>query len=105
MLGRLSVQQGDRTITRFRTQKTAALLAYLALYANRSHPREALFDLLWPESALDAARTNLSVALNALRRQLEPPGVPSGSVLVSTHTHVQLNPVFVVTDSGEFERL
>jgi len=30
LLGRLRVTQGDRDTTRFRTQKTEALLAYLA---------------------------------------------------------------------------
>src|SRR5947208_3284287 len=92
MLGRLVVQQGNREISRFRTQKTAALLAYLAFYKQRSHPRDILIELFWPESALDAARTNLSVALNALRHQLEGPGIPPGAILVTAHTQVRLTP-------------
>ncbi len=46
LLGRLRVQQGDREITRFRTQKTGALLGYLAYHLERTHPRELLMDLL-----------------------------------------------------------
>src|SRR5437762_2563284 len=73
LLGGLRVRQGGREITHFRTHKTAALLAYLAYYLPRSHPREVLIGLLWPESDLDAGRHSLSVAVSALRHQLEPP--------------------------------
>jgi len=104
MLGRFGVRQGDREITRFRTQKTAVLLAYLALYRARSHPRDLLIELLWPQSELKAARTNLSVALNALRRQLEPPGVPQGAVLLADHFQVRLNPFAFTTDVEDFEK-
>ena len=72
MLGRFAVRQGSREITRFRTQKTGSLLACLAYYHTRSHPRDELIEQFWPESDLKAARTNLSVALTALRRQFKP---------------------------------
>jgi predicted ATPase/DNA-binding SARP family transcriptional activator len=103
MLGRFAVQQGNRQITRFRTQKTASLLACLALSRSRSHAREALIERFWPDSELAAARTNLSVALNALRRQLEPPGVPAGAVLIADQSQVRLNPIAFSTDVEEFE--
>ncbi|HZT41148.1 MAG TPA: tetratricopeptide repeat protein [Chthonomonadaceae bacterium] len=105
MLGRFAVWQGNREITRFRTQKTASLLAYLSLYRARSHPRETLIECFWPDSPLEAARTNLSVALNALRRQLEPPGVPAGAVLMTTHAQVRLNPIAFTSDVDDFESL
>ena len=41
--------QPPRVISRFQTQKTGSLLAYLAYHCHRSHPREALIELLWPE--------------------------------------------------------
>jgi len=47
LLGRLRVKQGEREITRFRTQKTGALLGYLAYHLERTHPREVLMDILW----------------------------------------------------------
>ncbi len=40
MLGGLRVVQSDRTISRFQTQKTGALLAYLALNLSAAHSRE-----------------------------------------------------------------
>jgi hypothetical protein len=92
LLGRLRAVQGDRGLTRFRTQKTRCLLAYLAYDVQRSHPREELIEMLWPESDLDAGRGNLSTELHSLRRQLEPPGVPAGAVIVADRFAVQLNP-------------
>ena len=51
MLGGLTVVQGDRKITRFQTQKTGALLAYLALHPSKSHSREAIAEMLSYKSA------------------------------------------------------
>ena len=65
--------RGDRVIDRFRTQKNASLLAYLAFHLHLSHPREALIELLWPECDPAVGRDRLSTALTSLRRQLEPP--------------------------------
>src|SRR5213592_4133891 len=96
MLGWLRAVQGDRVVSRFRTQKTGALLAYLAYHLHRSHPREALIELFWPEMALAAGRNNLSKALTSLRHQLELPGVPAGAVIVADNATVQLNPAAVV---------
>ena len=47
LLGRLRVTRGDREITRFSTQKTGALLGYLAYHLKHTHPREVLMDILW----------------------------------------------------------
>src|SRR2546421_151991 len=98
LFGGLRVQVGERLITRFQTQKTASLLAYLAYYLERSHPRELLIDLLWPEADPGAGRHRLSMALSSLRRQLEPPGVIVGAVLQAHRFCVHLNPSAVRTD-------
>jgi DNA-binding SARP family transcriptional activator len=103
LLGGLRVCQGEREITRFRTQKTAALLAYLAYFLGRRHPRDVLIELFWPEGNLDAGRHNLSVAVSWLRQQLEPPGVADGAVLIADRFSVRLDPAAVTTDAGEFE--
>ena len=70
LLGGLKFESGPHRITRFRTQKTATLLAYLALHPG-PQPREVLADLLWPDDAPEAARHSLRMALSSLRRQLE----------------------------------
>jgi class 3 adenylate cyclase len=104
LLGGLSAQQPDQTITRFRNRKVAALLAYLAFHLRQAHPREVLIEMLWPETQIDAGRNSLSSALSWLRHQLEPPGTPAGSVLRADRFSVGLNPAMVTTDVPEFER-
>src|SRR5262245_56429845 len=92
----------ERTVAQFSTRKVAALLAYLAYFAEREHPREILIDLLWPESDESAGRKSPNVALSSLRQQLEPPGVPPGAVLVTDRFTAHLNPSGAATDVREF---
>ncbi len=105
MLGTLRASMGNLSISRFRTRKVALLLAYLAHYPKRSHFREELADLMWPENDLEISRRNLRQALSSLRHHLEPPELPSGSVLVVQQSKVQLNPDLVTTDVQLFESL
>jgi predicted ATPase len=91
-----------RVVERFRTQKTAALLAFLAFH-HKPHPREVLIEMLWPGCDLKAGSQNLRTALSSLRRQLEPPGIAAGAVLMASHALVQLHPQSVTTDVVEFE--
>lgn len=110
LFGSLRAHQGEETLSRFRTQKTGALLGYLALHGGRITPREVLLDVLWPESDLDAARNSLNVALSSLRAQLEAPvttpgASPLGQVLITDRTTVRLNPAAFSTDVAEFEAL
>jgi DNA-binding SARP family transcriptional activator len=103
LFGGLCVHIGDRKVTRFRTRKTTELLAYLACFP-RSHPREILIELLWPECDVDAGRHSLNTALSSLRLQLEPPGVVSdGSVLVGDRHCIGLQTSAINTDVREFE--
>jgi DNA-binding SARP family transcriptional activator len=103
LFGGLRALGRDRSVTRLRTQKTGALLAYLALFRNRSHPREQLAELLWPGRAPAAGRGRLREALSSLRRQLEPPGVPRGAVLVSDGGAVALHATRCTTDVAALE--
>jgi predicted ATPase/DNA-binding SARP family transcriptional activator/transposase len=103
LLGWLRVVQDDREVTRFRTQKTGSLLGYLAYYLHRSHPREALIESLWPDAEPRAARHCLSQALSSLRHQLEPPGVPPGTIIVADHHSIRLHPAACITDVGQFD--
>jgi predicted ATPase/DNA-binding SARP family transcriptional activator len=103
LLGGLRAEQDGKSVTRFRTRKTASLLATLAYHADRIHPRDELVELLWPDDDPDAARASLRTALNSLRKQLEPPGVPPGSVLVTDRSIVRLRKDAVSTDVAEFK--
>ncbi|HLK56012.1 MAG TPA: tetratricopeptide repeat protein, partial [Chthonomonadaceae bacterium] len=90
-------------IARFQTQKTAELLAYLAYYSQRNHPREDLMEVLWPEVEPTAGRNRLKQALASMRRQLEPPGIAAGSVLVADRNYIRLNEAAIETDVHQFK--
>jgi DNA-binding SARP family transcriptional activator len=105
LLGWLRVIDGDRVITRFRSQRTGLLLAYLALYGRRSHPREELIERCWPECEPELGRNSLRVALSSLRQQLALPGMPAEAVLLADRTAVRLNPALCATDVEEFEAI
>ncbi|HEY3783203.1 MAG TPA: BTAD domain-containing putative transcriptional regulator [Fimbriimonadaceae bacterium] len=90
-------------ITRFQTHQTGALLAYLALHPNRSHTRDELGDILWPEADVESMRHRFRQALSALRKQLELPGTPHGSILFADRWSVRINMDAVSTDVAAFE--
>jgi predicted ATPase/class 3 adenylate cyclase/DNA-binding SARP family transcriptional activator len=104
LFGGLRVRQPDRVVTRFRTQKTGALLAYLAYHRGQSHSREILIEVFWPDTAPESGRHNLSHALSSLRSLLEPPGIVAGSVIIADRFSVELNPDAFSTDVAEFDR-
>lgn len=103
LLGGLRAERGPLAVTRFRTHKTAALLAVLAFSPRRVHPREELADRLWPDDEAEVGRANVRQALASLRRQLEPPPTPAGSVFFADRAHIRLLPGAFVTDVAEFE--
>ncbi|HEX8236971.1 MAG TPA: hypothetical protein VF600_13515 [Abditibacteriaceae bacterium] len=86
---------GEKSIDRFRTQKTATLLALLALRGEQS--RESVCARLWPDASPDAARNSLSAALTALRREL------GEDVLRADRYNVSLSPGAVTTDVSHFD--
>src|SRR5579871_5063350 len=105
LLGELRAILGKRVLTRFYTHKIGGLLAYLALHPDRPAPREELSALFWPEADAEQGRISLRTALASLRRQLEPPDLELGSVLLADRLSVHLRPEAITTDVAEFDRL
>jgi DNA-binding SARP family transcriptional activator len=68
LLGSLQVTLDGQPVTGFKSDKVRALLAYLAVEADRPHRREALAALLWPEMPDRSARSNLRDILSNLRK-------------------------------------
>jgi len=78
LLGRFQVLLADSPVSGFSTDKTRALLAYLAVESAQPQRRQALAGLLWPNYPEQSARTSLRTALANLRQvigdhQAEPP--------------------------------
>ncbi len=68
LLGAYQATRDGEPVTRFGSVKTQALLAYLAVEADRPHRRDALAGLLWPEEPDRTARNNFRHALSMLRQ-------------------------------------
>ncbi len=96
LLGPLQVTLDGQPVTAFESDKVRALLAYLAVEADRPHRRERLAGLLWPDWPERAARTNLRGALSNLRSAIgdRPPAESDAAapsfLLVSPQT-IQFN--------------
>ena len=96
LLGPLQVTLDGKPVTGFESDKVRALLAYLAVEADRPHRREKLAGLLWPDWPDRSARKNLRGALSSLRTAIGD-RVPSSStgelpsfLHISQHT-IQFN--------------
>lgn len=68
LLGSLQITKGEKLLSKFQSNKVRALLAYLVTESNRPHSREALTELLWPESTPQSGFGNLRYSLADLRR-------------------------------------
>lgn len=63
------------------TRPAFALLSYLLLNGRRMHPREAVAERIWGDTAEEKARGALRTTLWRLRGELEPEGIARGAVL------------------------
>ncbi len=89
VLGPFRAELEGTPITCFQYTKVQALLIYLAVEADRAHPRELLAELLWPEQDARTARHSLSQALFCLRRAIgDHPATP---FLLLTRDTVRFN--------------
>src|SRR2546426_7245245 len=102
LLGRLRARYGGGEIARFPRPKAGELLAYLAYYPRRSHSREALIEVLWPEIDPELGRNALRKLLHWLRQQVELLGGDAEHLIVADRSSVSLRPEAFTTDVGEF---
>jgi len=105
LFGPFQAQLHSQPITHFESGKVRALLAYLAAEAGRTHRRETLAGLLWPDRPDQAAHTNLRHALSSLRRsigdqQADPPylRIDPGTIRFNPDSDFWL-------DAAEFDKL
>ena len=84
------------------SRKGQALLAYLALAGGRTHSRDALATLLWPDSPAEQARGSLRYVLAVTRRALGPTARPC---LITDAENVAIDRDRVEVDVTTFERL
>ena len=109
LLGSFSATLDTQPLMGLRSNKTRALLAFLALEADQAHPRERLATLLWGEYSTQSAMLSLRVSLSNLRQVLRPPlsGPGDESLLTITREQVQFHSIHpdCWVDAGEFDAL
>src|SRR2546430_534927 len=72
LLGGFEARIGSGSPIAVPTRKAQALLAYLALTTDQTHPRDKLAALLWPDTPPASARNALRQTLFVLRKALGP---------------------------------
>ena len=103
LLGGLKVIHNGQNLLRSHARKAPQLISYLAYHPQRSHAREILADLLWPECEPDVGRRNLSNALYELRKQFAlAEGRAEDSFFCADSHAISINAACVETDVGEF---
>ncbi|UCC87717.1 MAG: winged helix-turn-helix domain-containing protein, partial [Anaerolineales bacterium] len=103
LLGPFQVTLEDQPAV-FATDRARALLAYLAVEANRPHRREALAALIWPDYPEAAARRSLSQALVRVRRAIDDYHASPPFLLITGKT-IQFNAATAKLDVARFENL
>ena len=89
LLGGYQVELDGSQVSSFRSDKVRALLAYLAVEADRPHRRETLAGLLWPDRPETVANSNFRQTLSRLRQALRDRTPPF--FLFVTPSDVQFN--------------
>ena len=90
VLGGFQVDFEGVPVTDFKSDKVRALLAYLAVEADRPHSRDSLAWLLWPDSPNQVARTNLRSILANLRQSIHDLRVSPPHLIINRET-IQFN--------------
>lgn len=90
ILGPFHVELDGRLATGFESNKVRALLAYLAVEADRPHSRQALAGLLWPDYPDRSALNNLRSALANLRQAIGDRGAQPPFLIINRDT-IQFN--------------
>ncbi|MEM7112637.1 MAG: tetratricopeptide repeat protein [Chloroflexota bacterium] len=105
LFGRFEASVSQQPVTKFRTDKMRALVAYLTMNAERPFRREILATLLWPDWPDAAARRNLRQSLHRVRQMLDKVEPSLGeSLLTMTRQTVQLNGTAVSLDVTRFQQ-
>ena len=89
-MGTFQASLDGQLISSFEADKVRALLAYLAVEADRPHRRDALTSLLWPDWPDRSARTSLRNALSNLRSAINDRNASTPYLLITRET-IQFN--------------
>jgi DNA-binding SARP family transcriptional activator len=86
LLGHLQVRLDGEPVTGFESNKVRALLAFLAIEANRPHSRGKIAGLLWPDFPERSALSNVRYALSNLRKTISDRNAQPPFLLITSNT-------------------
>jgi DNA-binding SARP family transcriptional activator len=105
LLGPFQVTLNGDPVTHFQADSARALLAYLAMRADRACRRDQLTGLLWPDQPEPVAHQNLRQALSRLRAAIGDKEAAC-PFLLATRKTIRVNPEAEYwLDTLEFDRL
>lgn len=105
LLGTFQVKLDGDVLTGFRSDKTRALLAYLAVENTRPHRRDWLASLLWADYDDHAAHRSLTSALANLRQLFSPLGNWATLDASRSDVWLQISPELVAVDVNRLREL
>lgn len=105
LLGPFHATINEQRVTNFPTDKIRALLAYLAVEADKPHRRSALATLLWPEYSDSVALRNLRQSFHRLRQTFDKVDATLTPVLfTTTRQTLMLNSEALILDVYKFQQ-
>ena len=103
LLGMVAIEDSEGNPIAIVGGQARNMFAYLALYAGRTHTRDELITLFWPEEDPDLSRPRLRQTLYSLRQQIAQALGVTSEFLVTTRTNVGFSPAKIETDVAAFE--
>ncbi|MCW3055000.1 MAG: putative ATPase, partial [Chthonomonadales bacterium] len=104
MFGGIQVKFQGRNLTHFEMRRSGALLARLSYWPKRTHSREELTEMLWPEEDPEVTRQRFRQVLSTLRRALQSLDESCDGFLLADRMSLRLDAGLVATDVAEFEQ-
>jgi DNA-binding SARP family transcriptional activator len=105
LLGPFQVEMPGRSYGPGVPGQARTVLEFLISQGRRPTPKDALLELLWPESDPDTAASRLRVVMHTLRKTIPGTGYGSGDLVIMSGNNFMLNPQAPMwVDVEEFER-
>lgn len=105
MLGPFRIEVGNRKLGPGVPGQVRTVLEYLVSQGRRPTPKDAILDLLWPDSNPNVANGRLRVVMHALRKSIPCKDHGIQELIVTSGNNFMLNPqVELWVDVTQFER-
>jgi DNA-binding SARP family transcriptional activator len=105
MLGTFRMTINGREVPADIPGQAATVLKYVVSQGRRHSPRDAVMELLWPETEPELSARRLRVVVHTLRKHLSQVDAAGDGLIATVGTAYLLNPAVTIwTDVDEFEK-